>query len=384
MNTCKITKHIVIIASLVGNLIFFLSDGITYLRTKELELKNKNSFPKAANIEHFHRQIFSKNLDILTTGNRPDVPNFPSGVIERIKYNLSIGQPHYPFFEGGEPNWLLFATLEDAIERNDISSVHSLSKVFDSKILNTDITQVDCALGGGCAILLYKRTHDKKYRDYAYKMFRWLKGHDTEYGIIYRGNKDSRFQLNDGYGMYMPFLNMFAQVFSDTTASNLFQKQVEIASLYLMDNVSGIPVHGFTLKNNHSKVMQCNFGRGVAWFVLGLLDFNTTNASDRCNTLVARLDSTLCKIWESERCFTQFIGQGGERDLSAELPILYYLMHKHLIKISDEQLLNYSTMAENGLLYHSSGSVTTTYSNLFGPNILAQAFMLKLLNDFNK
>ena len=59
-------------------------------------------------------------------------------------------------------------------------------------------------------------------------------------------------------------------------------------------------------------------------------------------------------------------------------------MHKHLIKISDEQLLNYSTMAEDGLLYHSSGSVTTTYSNLFGPNILAQAFMLKLLNDFNK
>ncbi len=319
-------------------------------------------------------------MKILESGNRPDVPNFPTGVIERIKYNLGIGQPHYPFFEGGEPNWVLVATLEDAIKREDTTSVSILKKVFDERILNTELTEVDCSLSGGAAILLHGYTGECRYRNYADKVFCWLQERDTDFGILYReGNK--MFQLEDGYGMYVPFLNMYAKTYNDTIAQQLATKQMEIAARYIMDPVAGLPAHGFTLFGTHSKVMMCNFGRGISWFVSGLLGLDTDKLSPECQQQIARLDSTLCSIWNEHHCFSQFPGQGGRSDLSAELPILYYLVHKGLLQLSDDELLHYSTMADNGLLYHSSGSVTTTYSNLTGTNILAQAFMLKLLNE---
>lgn len=375
----RLLFYIFIISSIAANLVFFLSDGLTYLRIRELRQKQNTEFPKVESIKEFCEQIFNENLKILETGKRPDVPNFPEGVIDRIKYNLNIGQPHYPFFEGGEPNWVMVATLEDAIRRNDKESIKILEKVFEERILNVELTEVDCALSGGTAILLHRYTKEQQYRDYADNVYKWLRAKDTEYGILYRDN--GLFQLNDGYGMYIPFLTMYSKEYNDSTAQNLADKQMEIAAKYLMDSVSGIPVHGFTLNSNHSKIMHSNFGRGISWFVSGLIDYDTTNLSDECKESISRLDSTLCNIWKEDKCFSQFPGQGGSIDLSAELPILYYLYHKELVSLSKEQLLRYSEMADNGLLYHSSGSVTSTYSNYTGTNILAQAFMLKLLNE---
>lgn len=366
--------------SIVGNILFFLADGITMLRIRHLQLLEQTIFPMSTSIQDFHKEVFNANMEILVSGNRPDIPNFPSNVIDRIKYNIGINQTKYPFFEGGEPNHVMVATLQDAIMRNDTMAISSLQNVFDERILNTELTEVDCSYSGGAAILLHKHTGNYKYKKFAEKTLKWLKERDTKYGILYR-NRNTRFQLNDGYGMYLPFLNDYYRSYKDTTAQALAIKHMEIAAKYLMDDVSGIPVHGFTLDDNHSKVMMCNFGRGISWFVSGLIDMDTTGLSVECHESITRLDSTLCRIWEKEKCFSQFPGQGGKSDLSAELPIIYYLFHKGLIKLSEEQVLKYSTMANNGLLYHSSGSVTTTYSNLTGPNILAQAFMLKILNE---
>lgn len=377
----KIIICIVLCCSLVGNLIFFLSDGITYLRLRNLQTKNNTIFPKVKTIEEFRKQIFDVNMQILESGKRPDVPKFPEGVIGRIKYNLGIDQPKFPFFEGGEPNWTMFATLEDAINRKDTVSISVLERVFNERILNTKLTEVDCSMSGGVAILLHKYTGKSQYREYADKVFLWLRGKDTDYGILYRSD-NTGIQLEDGYGMYLPFLSMYSREYNDSTAYTLAIKQMEIANLYLMDSVSGLPAHGFTLWGNHSKVLMTNFGRGIAWFVSGLIDLDVNGLSPECRQAISRLDKTLCQIWEEKKCFSQYPGVGNDVvDLSAELPIIYYLSHKGLIHISNDELLNYSKMANKGLLYHSSGSMTTTYSNLMGTNILAQAFMLKLLND---
>ena len=372
--------YIVLFISLLGNVIFFLADGLTYLRTHHLQSIEATVFPEARSLEEFRQKVFETNMNILVSGDRPDIPNFPSSVVDRIKYNIGYKQPRYPFFEGGEPNHVLVATLQDAIMRNDSVSITTIKNLFDSRLINTELTEVDCSFSGGAAILLHQLTGDQKYKDYADNTLRWLMERDTEFGILYRKN-NKRFQLNDGYGMYLPFLNAYYKAYNDTSVLQLVVKQMEIATKYLMDPVSGIPVHGFTLDENHSKVMMCNFGRGISWFVSGLVDLDTTYLSNKCKDAICHLDSTLCRIWENDKCFSQFPGQGGNSDLSAELPILYYLSHKGLIKLSEEQLLHYSTMADNGLLYHSSGSVTTIYSNLTGPNILAQAFILRLLNE---
>ena len=351
-----------LLISFVLNVIFFLSEGITYIRIKLLSRIESTSFPVSKDLKDFSDKIYTCNMTILTSGIRPDIPNFPEGITARIKYNLGIDQPKYPFFEGGEPNWVLLATLDEAISRKDIKSIAEIEKIFENHLLGKKPTEVDCALSGCSAIVLHKYTRKKTYKEYADMMLSWLIEHDTEYGILYRSN-NKRFQLN---------------------ARVLLKKQMEIATKYIMDPVSGIPVHGFAQNSSHSKVMMCNFGRGISWFVSGLIDIDTTLLSDSCKTSIAKLDTTLCELWKSEGCFSQFPGQGGKSDLSAELPIIYYLSHKGLIRLSKSELLKYSTMCDNGLLYHSSGSVSTKYSELTGPNILSQAFMLKLLNEYDR
>ena len=376
----KYLLTILISISLAGNILFFIADGITYLRINQLQKKNHTNFPCASSLEEFHRCVFERNLDILVSGKRPDIPNFPVNLWERIKYNLNIAQPQYPFFEGGEPNHVLVATLEDAIRRNDTESIKKLEDVFEQRILPVELTEVDCSFSGGAAILFHQYSGDERYKDYADHVLDWLRERETPNGILYRRN-NTRFQLNDGYGMYIPFLNLYHKTYNDTLSQQMVNRHMEIAAKYLMDSVSGIPVHGFTLSSSHSKVMSCNFGRGISWFVSGLNDIDTTALSIECKEAINRLDNTLCEIWKTEGRFTQFPGEGGSSDLSAELPILYYLLHKGLISLTEQHVLKYSQMSENGLLYHSSGSVTTSYSALTGPNILSQAFMLRILNE---
>ena len=95
------------------------------------------------------------------------------------------------------------------------------------------------------------------------------------------------------------------------------------------------------------------------------------------------MDKALLSIFNSYHQFNQFIGENGNIDMTAELPILYYLVSKKLVQIKDKQLLEYNKYSDKGLLYNGSASTSGKYfySQNFGPNILSQAFMLKLLNE---
>lgn len=377
-------KNIIIFAvlciSICGNVAFFIADGVTYFRLMDLKEKNGAQYPICSSREEFRKEIFDVNMDILMSGNRPESPKFPSGVIERIKYNLGRKEVSYPFFYWGEPNWLLTATLEDAILHKEKKYIEEIENIFKEKIEKMSFDHVDQCMSGGVAILLHQQTGKRKYKDYADKVLKWCLEHDTEYGILY-GAKDA--QLIDGYGMFLPFLNRYAKTYKDSVAMKLATKQVEIAIQYLIDPVGGLPVHGFSLLDSHFKQGNCNFGRGISWFLLGLTDFcySTLNASQI--ETIDRMDKALLSIFNSYHQFNQFIGENGNIDMTAELPILYYLVSKKLVQIKDKQLLEYSKYSDKGLLYNGSGSTSGKYfySQNFGPNILSQAFMLKLLNE---
>lgn len=371
---------IILLLSLCGNVAFFLSDGLTYLKLRELQKSNNTIYPLCSSIEEFRKQITEVNMEIMLSGNRPEAPKFPLGVIDRIKYNLGIKETSYPFFYWGEPNWLLTATLEDAILHNEKKNIAEIENIFKEKIENMSLDHVDQCMSGGAAILLHQRTGNRRYKDYADKVLKWCLEHDTEYGILYGANDA---QLIDGYGMFLPFLNRYANTYNDSVAMKLATKQVEIAIQYLIDPVGGLPVHGFSLLDSHYKQGNCNFGRGISWFLLGLTEFcySTLNASQI--ETIDRMDKTLLSIYNNYHQYNQFIGETGNIDMTAHLPILYYLVSKKLIQIEDIQLLEYSKYSDNGMLYNSSGSTSGKYfySQNFGPNILSQAFMLKLLNE---
>lgn len=369
--------------SLCGNVAFFLADGVTKLRLRDLNKKNNTTYSICSSIEEFRKQVYDVNLNILLTEKRPEAPVFQDGVVDRIMYNLGCKNNTYPFFYWGEPNWLLVATLEDAILHNDKKSIMEMEEIFKRSIENIPIEHIGQCMCGNVAILLYQETGNKTYKSYADKMFEWCKKHDTQYGI-----SDASYdcQLIDGYGMYLPFLNKYANVFNDSTAFNLATKQVELATKYFIDEVGGLPAHIYSLSSPHIKQGSCNWGRGISWFLLGLVDIDYSLLSDSALMQINKMDTALCSVWNDFGQFNQFVGESGEIDLTATLPIIYYLSHKGLIKLESEDLLAYSRFSDCGLLYHGSCSNLGkhVYTPSFGPNILSQAFMLKLINERNK
>ena len=371
---------VVLCISICGNVAFFMADGITYFRLKDLNEKNGARYPICSSREEFRKEIFDVNMDILMSGNRPEAPIFPSGVIDRIKYNLGK-KKSYPFFYWGEPNWLLTATLEDAILHKDKEHIREIAEVFKDNINNQPIEHVDQCQCGSAAILLHQGTGDNIYKSYADMVFEWCKNNNTEYGILYA--KRNTAQVLDGYGMCLPFLQRYAQVYNDSIALNLVVRHIELAAKYFIDETGGLPVHRYSLSFPHIKQGNCNWGRGVSWFVSGLTDIDYSLLSDSTIAQLDKMDSALLAIWKKNGKFNQFLGEQGEIDLSATLPIIYYLSRKGLIKLTEKDLLSFCRYSDNGLLYNSSPSNTGSYAfgMTFGPNVLSQAFMLKLLNE---
>lgn len=378
----QIALILVFCFSLFGNVLFFLADGMTFLRLHEFRKKNQVTFVRLNSLENFRAQVSAVNLELLRTGRRPESPSFSQDVKERIKSNLSYRKKKNPSFYWGEPNWMLLATLEDAISHKDTSSVQIVRDLFDNYIENQEIEHVDQCLGGSVAIFLNAYTGEQRYKDFADKMLEWCKEHDSEYGILYISDSDS--QLIDGYGMYLPFLNHYAKAYNDSASHILARKQVELATRYLIDPVGGLPAHGYALSEPHTKQGSCNFGRGIAWFLSGLSDFDRSDLSAESKAILDRMDEALLRIWEKDGQFAQFVGEEAEMDLSANLPIIYYLVSNRKVSFTKAQVLDFSQYSDSGLLYHSSGSTKGKYgySQMSGPNLLAQAFMLRLINRF--
>ena len=94
-------------------------------------------------------------------------------------------------------------------------------------------------------------------------------------------------------------------------------------------------------------------------------------------------NNNICALWNDKHCFGQFVGEGEKKDLSAELPIIYYLFKSNLLHITKNDILEYGKFLHDGIMYNSSSSNSgiIRYGTNIGPNILAQAFMLKLLNE---
>ena len=117
--------------------------------------------------------------------------------------------------------------------------------------------------------------------------------------------------------------------------------------------------------------------------MLGLCDIDINDYSVQTAGNVRKFIQTTKELYNQNKCFHQYIGQVDKIDLSATLPIIYYLQKIGEIKLSDNDLLEYSIYMHNGLLYNSSGSQSQMNSGcpFSGPNRISQAFMLKLLID---
>ena len=365
--------------SLFFNVLFVISDIQFEMKAKAIIKKDITVSEVLKSKEEFRRQLMPTLKAHVVSGRRIEFPTTKMFISERLK-SIITPSKKYPLLYWSEPSWAFVALLEDAMIHGDKRNIEDLTDVFES-VLNTPFEIVDQSTMGIGAIYLDSLKTDSKYKAYADNLFKWLKDRDGDYGIIY-GNDNSR-SIVDALGMVVPFLMKYAQAYHCEEAEKLAYKTIEKYVEYGCDNSTGVPAFSYRTDSPHIKMGMTNWGRGISWFCLGLVSIDESRLSTVAFEKVTAFNSTIYELWKQERSFSQFVGENNKKDLSAELPLLYYLYKKQRIEMSKDDVLHYSQYMHDGEMYNSSSSNSgiIRYGVSYGQNMLSDAFMLRLINE---
>lgn len=329
-------------------------------------------------VDSFSEQLVSKSKRIIDGGKNIEAPTLLADTFtQRAKIFWKTQFTEIAFgLDWAECGWLLYAIA--GIE----GTFDYVQTVFNAKALPATFRYVNQCPCGMVALQLYKRTNDITYKLYADKMFSGLLMQDTDFGILYR--EHDRYALVDVVGMAIPFLLYYGHVFNNKEAISLANKTVEKYIEFGCDSMTGIPVFEFGVNPPYIKSGAADWGRGIAWFVIGLTYIDELQLCENSQKMINKMNASLLDIWKRYGSFGQFVGRGG-RDLSAELPILYYMYRKDMVNLNEADILSYSRLCYDGIMYHSSAGNhgLIKYGTPFGPNVLSQAYMLRLITLFN-
>ena len=135
---------------------------------------------------------------------------------------------------------------------------------------------VDC---GMLSFSVLKATEDpQKVRpamDYSIALIR---KNVNDYGMIsYTGGRDNPEMYVDTLGMTCPFLALYARVYHDGQCEKLAINQLRMYHMYGLLAGTAIPNHAFHIKSKLPLGVY-GWGRGTAWYLIGLMDTSTTDA----------------------------------------------------------------------------------------------------------
>ena len=368
-----------LIFSIGLNVFFLMSDGLFYWKQKRLAKICASEEKCLTSKNAFYRQIIPASLKWSTTGWTSQTPTINGTPKENLLFNLK-GKEGFKPFSSSEEGWLIHAVLEYAIKEKDKNLIEEIEDIFQKEILYTKIQVTDQAINGVVACQLYKHSKKNIYKDYADKMFKWIKSKDTPYGIVYHGLKE--ISNVDGIGMCVPFLSQYSKTFKKSEAYRLALKQINVYNKFGVDSETGFPAQGYSLSLPHIKMGSCNWGRGISWYLCGLSYVKYEDLDNCAQKKIKLFNENIVRLYDKwGGMFSQFYAQGG-LDLSATLPCLYYLYSQGIVSYSEKQVLSFSKYMHDGILYNSSGPIRgcNYYSEYFGPNPISQAFMIKLLN----
>lgn len=278
----------------------------------------------------------------------------------------------------------MWGILNQAIKKNDAKTIAYIEEHFRDNVLNIEIQKVDQSPNGIVALMLYDKTKKKEYKQYAYRMYEWLKKQNTECGIPYNAKSDFKHCLVDGLGMFNPFLTYFSKHENNKEAYNLALQQIELYTRYGCDAETGIPAHAYRRKAPHIKMGSINWGRGASWYALGLIGLDVKDLSAEAQIKVKRFNATMLELYKQNKGFSQFNCQEPSVDLSATLPILWYFQKKNIYTPTEKELLQFSRYMHDTILYNNSGDTRylNRYNEYSGPFAMSQGVMLLLLGQY--
>lgn len=280
----------------------------------------------------------------------------------------------------GEYGYLLHYAFLYAEKHNDQELMSLIKEKFDKNWLKDfSVSRVDQASYGNVAIDLYLWTHKHDYKLVADKFFAHFDSLDRSDGmIIYTVGKID--QDVDAIGLVPPFLFYYSDVFKNSQAQLMALRMVEDYAKWGTDPITGIPCQTYDTKS-HVKKGHVNWGRGTSWYLLGVRQMKSEN--EAVNERVQLLDSTLIKM--NTYLFPHYLGEKGLPDMSATIPILYYLNSKGYIQLTKDQLASILSpyIDETGVIRYGSPSISRPHDsvNVMITNLFCQGLLLYYLSE---
>lgn len=364
--------------SLLFNLFFLVSDVLLEYKIWKVQ-KACNTISLPVEIGD-GSTIAEQSFSFIKEGWYHYLPKSRGSSVDNLKFNLYniAGVSQYHAYESSEELYLQIALYENAIIRNDSALKNRIEKLFDDKILNKKVKALHQCTAGILAMDMYIQTKQTQYKNFVDSVYSFLLEHDIgQYGCVFSENLAEV----DENGMVVPFLCRYYERFHNKKAYDMAIKQIDFYACNGTDETTGLPFHAINLTHPIMHIGEVNWGRGYAWWTMGLTPISVENLSVKARSRVALMDSMLVNLWNNDKKFSTLVRQTNEMDLSATLPILHYLVKKNLVRIDDELINSFSIYMHNGLLYNCSGPKDgLTVSNFYQPNPLAQAYLFFLIN----
>ncbi len=257
----------------------------------------------------------------------------------------------------GEFALLMHYSLLYARQRNDNELKLLCKSKFDNIILgnaNWKFINVDQAPYGLVALNLYNITKEQKYLTFSTCIFNRLDSLYSIDGNIYYGKKTEREQRVDGIGLVCPFLYEYAMSSNNSRAKTIANTILHDYITWCTDYETGYPFKAYRT-DNHLKTKIADWGRGISWYTQALHYYDNTTDSVSTDR-IKRFDTLLMD--NKTNCVSKYYGEEGYPDMSATIPMIFYLQTKNLRKYSKQDVYSLicSYFDKNGIMRYGSNS----------------------------
>lgn len=172
-------------------------------------------------------------------------------------------------------SWQIGGIILGLLESRDNNSIRAIDELIN-KVINRDGTWKMKPVAVDCGLLAYailKATDDvyrvKPAMDYAINIIENNICYDGMVSYLNDKSIDERYV--DTLGFVCPFLELYASVYNDPKYSKISFDQIKIFNKYGLLENTYIPNHAYNPSNN-LPLGVFGWGRGVAWYVIALID----------------------------------------------------------------------------------------------------------------
>lgn len=198
--------------------------------------------------------------------------------------------------------------------------------------------------------------------------------------------------------MICPFLVKYGVIYNKSECVDLAIKQILKYKKFGMNDKSSIPFHAYDVKNNY-KVGLCGWGRGLAWFALGLIDTWKELPKDNdhrevLQQLIESLTMDIIKLQHYDGAFGWIVTMDDSRkDSSTTAVMLWFLVNassieglEEMCKSSIDKAIKYlmSVTRRDGTIDFSQGDTKEigVYSMLFDKMPFTQGMALRAVRAY--